>query len=166
MPAVTGLSQLLTLHKTSITVWGSGFGPKNVSRDVYMCVCVLHSGLYRYQGKVCYTERWEEPDRVSVFTLVNVALSEPRLKQRALASGLYVDTPNQPLRTSSFKGRLIQRCVALRPADCRHAGLSLCLHWHWSDDGTRWKVRLLSFKNHSLETANVCIKFYGNPSNS
>lgn len=82
---------------------------------MYMCNTVDLQIL----GYICDTQgRWGEPDRVSVFTLVNVALSEPRLRQRTLASGLYVDTPNRPLRTSAYKGRLIQNGVASRPADC------------------------------------------------
>lgn len=59
------------------------------------CVCACNTVDLEILGYICDTKTRGEPDRVSVFTLVNVVLSEPRLKQRPLASGLYVDTPNQ-----------------------------------------------------------------------
>lgn len=66
-------------------------------------------------GCMSETKRWGEPHKECVFALVHVVLSEPRVKKRALVSGLYVDTSNQPLRNSAYKDRMIQHCVALLP---------------------------------------------------
>lgn len=76
--------QLLTLHKTGITEWGSGLGPKTKvgcnqqwrGCCVYMCTC--ESG---FRGENSNTQIGGSAG-VSVSTLVEVVPSEPTLKQK------------------------------------------------------------------------------------
>lgn len=97
MPAVTGPPQLLTLHKTSITGSGSGLGPKkikisrlkSVGGGVCVCVCLyVHVTHWtnRYWGaSVLQSDGESQTGRGEcISTLVNVALSEPRLRQKGL----------------------------------------------------------------------------------
>lgn len=56
---------------------------------IYMYIC--NTVDLDKLGFISDTKRWGEPHRASVFTLVHVVLAEPSVKQRTLASGLYVD---------------------------------------------------------------------------
>lgn len=138
MPAVTGPPQLLTLQKMEhywIREWPWTKKRKWVemrsggSEGVSMCKCSTVD--LQILGYICETKRWVEPDRVSVFMLLNAAqwrcLCEPRLKQRASASGLDVDTPNQPLRTSAwFKRQTNTMWLCVQLADNMQFSAHIC----------------------------------------